>query len=113
MMTYTGFGVTVLRRKLEQSAFLELRGGAVVVPVTARAQLSATQVVPVRLSNKAAPKTPLIVRNRGRINESNNILGSCSDDYKPTERLRAYHKRRNTLEMLTFLWTMESPVILN
>ena len=113
MMTYTGSGVTVLRRKLEQSAFLELRGGAVAVPVTARAQLSAAQVVPVRLSNTAAPKTPLMGRNRGRINERNNILSSYRDDYKPTERLRAHHWRRNTLEMLAFLWIMVSPVILN
>ena len=79
-MTYTGFGVTVLRRKLEQSAFLELRGGAEVVPVTARAQLSAAQVVPVRLSSTAAPKTPLMARNRVRIDEGNSILSSCSDD---------------------------------
>jgi len=44
-MTYTTSGVTVLPRKLEQSAFLEERGGRFwEMPVTARAQLSALQL---------------------------------------------------------------------
>ena len=57
MMTHTTSGVTVLRRKLEQSAFFELSGGLPAVPVTARAQLSALQA---RLSSTAIPRALVI-----------------------------------------------------
>jgi hypothetical protein len=68
-------GVTVLRKKLEQSAFFEERGGrfpAAAVPVTARAQLFGVQLA--RFCSTALPKTPVEPRSRTKGVERNNIL---------------------------------------